>query len=59
MRTQDVLSLDFDDRTGIVGALGAGIGVVFSLVGDGNPLLWASVGGVVELMIGLLVGESR
>ena len=53
--------LDSDDLVGEIGALGTVAGVAVGvLVGpDGNPLLWASVGGVVGLAIGLLAAELR
>ncbi|QLG29095.1 hypothetical protein HUG10_16855 [Halorarum halophilum] len=54
-----ILKIDSDDRAGEIGALGAGAGVAVGVVfvSDGNPLLWASVGAIAGLLIGLLVAE--
>ncbi|WP_435125818.1 hypothetical protein [Halobaculum sp. D14] len=49
---------DSDGVVGVLGALGAGLGVLLSVVLDGNPLLWASAGGVAGLIVGLLAVES-
>lgn len=59
MDVRDILSLDSDGLVGVIGAFGEGIGVVLSAILDGNPLLWASAGGVAGLIIGLLAIESR
>ena len=54
-----MLKPDSDDQVWEIGALGSGAGVVVGVlfVSDGNPLLWASVGAIVGLLIGLLVAE--
>lgn len=61
MRIRDLLERDPEDDVGEIGVLGALVGVVVGvLLGpDGNPLLWASLGGVAGLVLGLLLAELR
>ncbi|WP_459191621.1 hypothetical protein [Halosimplex sp. J119] len=61
MDLRELLRPDPDDRAGEIGALGAIAGVAAAvLIGpDGNPLLWASAGGIAGLLVGILTAEFR
>ena len=61
MRLLETLESDADDSVWELGALGVIAGVVVgALFGlDANPFLWASVGGVFGILIGLLAAELR
>ncbi|MFC7139605.1 hypothetical protein ACFQMA_07105 [Halosimplex aquaticum] len=61
MDLRELLRPDPDDRAGEIGALGAiaGAAAAVLLGSGGNPLLWASAGGIAGLLIGVVAAELR